>query len=532
MTTAPAAESRRTSTPVRFPIRVYNTLSKTKEPFEPLRPPSVGIYLCGPTVYAESHIGHMVGPVIFDTIKRYLRYCGFDVTWVVNITDVDDKLIAKSRERGIPMSQIAVEMTADYLANLKGLGVNQIDHLPRATDHLPPIIRFIQTLEERGYAYAVDGDVFFDVAKDPGYGQLSNRTADSQQGEGGEAAAKKRSPGDFALWKNARPGEPAWESPWGRGRPGWHIECSAMSHEILGDTFDIHGGGLDLLFPHHENELAQSTCCHSAPMVKYWMHNGLMRAGEKGKVGGKSDRTESSEEAASGKISRSKGAGGLAELIQRHTGERIRFFLLRTHYRSTIVYGEEGLQEAGTSLEGFYRYFDRFEEITGQPFYQLAAAARRIDGGFDPGDDKLLQEMHSIREKFLAAMDDDFNTGGAISVLFDSLRALNRHIDAEGLVTGADPGSPAVESLQKGTETLRELSAVLGIFLQPPPRSTSDDSGTEVLLDQVIRLLIELRREARERKDYATGDAIRDRLGDLGVALLDRKEGTHWERKS
>ena len=262
-------------------IRVYNTLSKSKESFAPLRPPQVGIYLCGPTVYAESHIGHMVGPVIFDTIKRYLRYSGYEVTLVVNITDVDDKLINKSRERGIPISQIATEMTADYLANLKELGVNQIDHLPRATDHMPQIIAFIQTLEEKGHAYCVDGDVFFDVAKDPNYGQLSNRSPEDQQGEGGGAAAKKRSPGDFALWKAAKLGEIAWESPWGMGRPGWHIECSAMSHEILGDTFDMHGGGLDLMFPHHENERAQSSCCHGSPMVKYWMHNGLMRAGRK-----------------------------------------------------------------------------------------------------------------------------------------------------------------------------------------------------------------------------------------------------------
>src|SRR6056297_2417087 len=370
-------------------IRVYNTLSKTKEPFEPLRPPAVGIYLCGPTVYAESHIGHMVGPVIFDTVKRYLRYCGYEVTWVVNITDVDDKLIAKSRERGIPMSQIAVEMTADYLANLKELGVNQIDYLPRSTDHMPQIIRFIQTLEEKGHAYAVDGDVFFDVMKDPNYGQLSNRSVDAQQGEGGGAAAKKRSPGDFALWKAAKGDEVSWDSPWGKGRPGWHIECSAMSHEILGDTFDIHGGGLDLMFPHHENERAQSSCCHGAPMVKYWMHNGLMRAGEKGKVGGKSDRDDAGDSAGDdggGKISRSKGAGGLSDLIRRHTGERVRFFLLRTHYRSTIVYGEDGLQEAGTSLETFYRFFARFERISGTSFYDLPANKTRGEG------DSLLSE--------------------------------------------------------------------------------------------------------------------------------------------
>lgn len=518
-------------------IRVYNTLSKTKEPFAPLRPPHVGMYLCGPTVYAESHIGHMVGPVIFDTIKRFLTYCGYDVTFVVNITDVDDKLIRKSQERGIPMSQIAVEMTADYLANLKELGVNQINHLPRATDHMDEIIAFIGSLEEKGFAYAVDGDVFFDVTKDPGYGQLSNRSVDAQQGEGGGAAAKKRNPGDFALWKSARAGEPSWESPWGSGRPGWHIECSAMSHEILGETFDIHGGGLDLMFPHHENERAQSTCRHDAPMVKYWMHNGLMRAGEKGKIGGKGDRenaaevAESIEAAASGKISRSKGAGGLAELIRTQTGERIRFFLLRTHYRSTIIYNEETLAEAGTSLEAFYRFFDRFAEVAKQSFYELDAPRLRKEGEFDPGRDDLLVEIHAIRAKFLAAMDDDFNSGLAISVLFDSLRTLNRYLDAENLTASSDVASPAVVSLVRATTVIAELSRVLGLFMRPPIAAGGDESATE-LLDGVVRLLIDLRKEARERKDYATGDAIRDRLTALGVSLLDKKEGTSWERNS
>ena len=511
-------------------IRVYNTLTKTKEPFEPLNAPQVGIYLCGPTVYAESHIGHMVGPVIFDTIKRYLTYNGYEVNWVVNITDVDDKLINKSKERGIPISQIATEMTADYLANLKELGVNQINHMPRATDHMPHIIRFIEDLESKGVAYSVDGDVFFDVTKDPHYGQLSNRSVDAQQGEGGEAAAKKRSSGDFALWKSAKDGEIAWDSPWGRGRPGWHIECSAMSHEILGTTFDIHGGGLDLLFPHHENELAQSGCCHSAPMVKYWMHNGLMRAGEKGKVGGKSDREESVEEASAGKISRSKGGGGLATLIRQHTGERIRFFLLRTHYRSTIVYGEDVLLEAGASLESFYRFFDRFEEISGQSFFALPAATRRREGEFEPGESVLLGEISKAREKFLSAMDDDFNTGSAISVLFDSLRLFNRHIDENGLGNHAAADAAGLQDLVKAATVFREWAALLGLFTKPTPRA--DGGGDQDLLDGTVQLLIDLRKEARERKDYATGDAIRDRLSEIGVSLLDKKEGTSWERSS
>ena len=510
-------------------IRIYNTLTKTKEQLEPLRPPQIGMYLCGPTVYAESHIGHMVGPVIFDTIKRFLSYSGYQVTWVVNITDVDDKLIAKSRERQIPMSQIAVEMTADYLANLRELGVTQIDHLPRATDHMPQIIRFIESLESKGFAYEVDGDVFFEVSKDPHYGQLSNRTLEAMQGEGGEAAGKKRAAGDFALWKSARHGEPAWDSPWGKGRPGWHIECSAMSHEILGETFDIHGGGLDLMFPHHENERAQSSCCHDAPMVKYWMHNGLMRAGEKGKVGGKSDRQTSDD--AAGKISRSKGAGGLSDLIRRHTGERIRFFLLRTQYRSTIVYSEEGLDEAGTALATFYRFFERFAEITGEAFYDLPAPRTRDAGSVVPGGDPMLTEAVALRDKFLAAMDDDFNTGLAISTLFDLLRTANRYIDQQGLAAGAAADSAPVQTLKTLGGVIRDLTAVLGLFRKPPLDSGDSQADAE-LTEALMRLLIDLRKEARAKKDFATGDMIRDRLGEAGIALLDKKDGTSWERKS
>ncbi|MDA8697145.1 cysteine--tRNA ligase [Rhodopirellula sp.] len=512
-------------------IRVYNTLSKSKEIFQPIEPPKVGIYLCGPTVYAESHIGHMVGPVIFDTIKRYLRYSGYEVTWVVNITDVDDKLIAKSRERKIPVSQIATEMTADYLANLRELGVNQIDYMPRATDHIQEIISFIRQLEEKGFAYAVEGDVFFDVSKDPNYGQLSNRSVDAQQGEGGEAAAKKRSAGDFALWKQAKSDEIAWPSPWGEGRPGWHIECSAMSHSILGQTFDIHGGGLDLMFPHHENELAQSGCCHNNPMATYWMHNGLMRAGEKGKVGGKSDR-EAGDDSAAGKISRSKGDGGLSSVIRRHTGERIRFFLLRSHYRSTIVYNEEGLLEAGTSLESFYRFFDRFLEITGTDFYDLIAPQHREDTKLEPPSHTLSASVQEALNQFHAAMDDDFNSGSAIGVLFDLLRVLNRHIDQQSLSSSSPREHEDIQALVLAATTLRQLSNVLGLFVKPVMGNGGDNEADSQLLDDVMHLLIDLRKDARANQDYATADTIRNRLTELGLALLDKKEGTTWERTS
>jgi cysteinyl-tRNA synthetase len=507
-----------------MPLRVYNTLTRSKEPFEPVAPGKVGIYLCGPTVYKEAHIGHMVGPVIFDTIKRYLVYCGYEVTWVVNITDIDDKLIAQSRERAIPMSQVATEMTADYMANLRALGVDQITYMPKATENIEEIIALITCLIERGHAYAADGDVFFDVTSYREYGKLSNRTAESQQGEGGEASGKKRSLGDFALWKAAKPGEPAWKSPWGNGRPGWHIECSAMSRRFLGETFDIHGGGLDLIFPHHENEIAQSECCHGKPMVRYWLHNGLMKAStEAGKVGGRGER-DTQEVDVAGKISRSKGAGGLATLIAEHGGERLRYLLLRSHYRSTSVFGAEPLAEAGAALETFDRLFERYECVTGENFREMKAIPRRDQGEFDAGDDALLQESHRRRTAFLEKMDDDFNTAAAGSELFDLVRAINKHLDQHGLDHVARRSGPAVASLRRAMATLRELTAILGLFLRPAPRA----AGGDELIEPLMSLLIELRAEARKKRDFATSDRIRDGLASVGITLEDRKDATVW----
>ena len=507
-----------------MPIRVYNTLSKQKELLETVQPGKVGIYLCGPTVYKESHIGHMVGPVIFDTIKRFLTYSGYEVTWVVNITDVDDKLIAQQHERGLPMSQIAEEMTIDYLNNLRALGVDQIDHMPKATEHMGGIIQFTQSLIDKGFAYASGGDVLFDVMKDPGYGKLSNRRPDEQQGEGGEAASKKRNAGDFAIWKSAKPGEPAWDSPWGKGRPGWHIECSAMSKALLGETFDIHGGGLDLVFPHHENEIAQSECCHDRPMAKYWLHNGLLRKSEaSGKIGGKSDREQP---AASGKMSRSAGAGGLADVIAAQGGERIRFFLLKTHYRSTVLYGEEGLAETAGNLESFYRYFERFQKITKQRYFNLPARARREAGELEPAGDPLLAAVHKLRASFLDKMDDDFNTGGAVADLFDLVRELNKYADQQKVDEVADVKDAKVQTLIKATGVLRELSNILGLFRATPSQRGGASEG---VVPKLMQLLIELRADSRAKKDFATGDKIRSSLTEAGITLEDRKGGaTEW----
>ena len=511
-------------------IRVYNTLTKTKEAFEPLAPPRVGMYLCGPTVYAESHIGHMVGPVIFDTVKRYLTFNGYDVDWVVNITDVDDKLIAKSKERGIPVSQIATEMTGDYLANLRELGVTTINSMPRATDHIPHIIEFIRRLETKGYAYAVDGDVFFDVMKDGDYGALSNRSADAQQGEGGEAAAKKRSAGDFALWKSARDNEIAWDSPWGRGRPGWHIECSAMSHELLGETFDIHGGGLDLMFPHHENELAQSECCHGEPFAKYWLHNGLMQAPGSSKVGGghsrQGDTVDAMEAQEAGKLSGSQGAESVRTAVfAHHSPEAVRFFLLSTHYRSPIDFRLENIADTAKSLDGFYRLFETYERVAGRSFYELPAAlTSEASAPLDGEPNNFLAELSHHRERFREVMDDDFNTGAAIGVLFELRRVLNGFISTNSLEAAADDGQ--IEALTRGMTVLRELSQLLGVFVQP---LATDDAG-DGLTDDLMQLVLELRDDMRATKNWDAADKIRDRLAELKVIVEDRPDGARWSR--
>jgi cysteinyl-tRNA synthetase len=491
-------------------LRVYNTLTREKEPFQTVRPGKVGLYLCGPTVYKPSHLGHMVGPVIFDTVKRYLTYSGCQVTFVVNITDVDDKLIVEAKKQNTTVPELAERVTADYCRNLERLGVTGIDHMPRATAHIGDIIRMIQGLVEKGYAYAAGGDVYFDISRDPDYGKLCHR--DPEQLEAGariEVSERKRNPGDFALWKGAKPGEPRWESPWGPGRPGWHIECSAMSMKLLGETLDIHGGGLDLQFPHHENELAQSESYTDRPFVRYWMHNGLMKIG-----GEKISKTHEEEQ-------RKKATLVVSEVLQKHHPETVRFLLVSTHYRRPIDYSEERLQETQRALDNFYRFFERFPRITGQNFYELSAPARRepfeVEGEF-------LAEVARHRDAFLECMDDDFNTGGAIGVLYELLTTLNRFADARKL-EGGKPDPAAVGQFRRGVTVLRELGQVLGIFREPPQAA---GEGSDRLVGGLIQLLIDLRAEARKAKNFALGDQIRQRVGQLGVTLEDRPGGTGW----
>ena len=512
-------------------IRLYNTLSKTKENFEPVNPGKVGIYLCGPTVYKPSHIGHMVGPVIFDTIKRFLVHSGFDVTFVINITDVDDKLITEAAARKIPMAAVAEEMTADYMRNLDAMGVDTVDHFPKATDNIHNIITFITDLIEKGYAYESGGDVYFDVQKDDGYGKLSHRSLEQMLGEGGSTVDRKRSSCDFALWKTAKPGEPAWDSPWGKGRPGWHIECSVMSCEILGETFDIHGGGLDLVFPHHENEIAQSECRHGKPMAKYWLHNGLMQASnEVGKVGGRNTRDAEAgnlESQESGKISKSKGAGSFRELLKRFEPEVIRFFILSSHYRRPIDFSNERIEQVETSVDGFYRFFKRYHRITGDVFYATSIPGTKADGEFDPGDDPFLKQVHELRAKFFDAMDDDFNTGGGIGFLFDLLRVLNKYIDDRQLDGATDTPEEVVWLLVHGTTVLREMCLVLGIFRQAPNSEIASEKNDEIV-HKLMGLIIDLRANARKSRDFATADHIRNVLTEVGIAIEDRPSGTEW----
>jgi cysteinyl-tRNA synthetase len=509
-------------------IRVYSTLTKTKEPFEPVQPGKVGIYLCGPTVYKPSHIGHMVGPVIFDAIKRYLEYSGFEVTLVINITDVDDKLINEANARGVPMPKIAEEMTADYMRNLEAMGIDSVDHFPRATENMDGIVQFTADLIQRGFAYVSDGDVYFDVGKDPDYGKLSHRTMEAMQGEGGGTAERKRSAADFALWKSAKPGEPAWPSPWGPGRPGWHIECSVMSQRLLGDTFDIHGGGLDLVFPHHENEIAQSESRTGRPMAKYWLHNGLMQASDEvGKVGGRKTRPGEGDKEAQevGKISKSRGAAPFREMLKQFEPETIRFFLLSTHYRRPIDFGEERILEVQTGMDTFYRFFKRYERVCGEDFYQIAVPARRSEGDFQPGEDPLLQTVAEYRNRFLEAMDDDFNTGGAIGVLFEFVRRLNKAVDDEKLEDKKHQTPEKLASLKQGVKTFKELASTVGLFRKPPQATTG---GDDALVGNLLQLLIEVRAEARKTKNFAMSDRIRNRLAELGVILEDHPTGTEW----
>jgi cysteinyl-tRNA synthetase len=498
-------------------LRVYNTLTGEKELFEPVEPGKVGIYLCGPTVYKPAHIGHAVGPVVFDVIKRYLTFKGYKVTWVVNVTDVEDKLIAEAAVRELKVSELARDLEQKYIDALSALGVRLIDHMPRASEHIQDIIAHIERLADRGMAYVVDGDVYFDVGQDEDYGKLTNRRAEEQFAgtRDGLVRAGKKSPGDFTLWKAAKPEEPdevKFDSPWGKGRPGWHIECSAMAMKYLGQTFDIHGGGMDLKFPHHENEIAQAESATGRPFCKYWLHNGLTRFNTK-KISKSDPEFEKFMQSLQ-----------LSNLLAQHQPELIRFLILQSHYRSPIDFSEETLRSARTGLKTFYRLMERLQRATAKDPYDVTLQIESVrDAELETVARKFMDDVMAQRVRSLEVMDDDFNTAGAIGVLFDLAGLLNRFLDDTRLET--EPNEQMRSLAQAAGGTFMSLGRILGLFVERPATvGFDDDTKTARLMD----LLVDVRRMSRSAKQFDIADHIRDALTEMGIVLEDRQDGTQW----
>jgi cysteinyl-tRNA synthetase len=500
-------------------LRVYNTLSKQKELFEPVKPGKVGVYVCGPTVYKPPHIGHMVGPVIFDAIKRYLVFKGFEVTWIVNITDVDDKLIDAAKQQNATVADVADRYTREYHECLTAFGVDTIDRFPKASEHMEEIVAIVQRLIERGFAYAADGNVWFDVTKDEDYGKLSNRRQEDQEaGNRDLQGSGKRNPADFALWKAAKPGEPQWNSPWGPGRPGWHIECSAMSMKYLGDRLDIHGGGMDLMFPHHENELAQSESATGQPFVKYWMHNGLTRFNTK-KISGSDAATEEGR-----KVLASVAA---KKLIADYGADLLRYMLLSTHYRSPIDFREEVIAASRKGMATFTRLIERVDrlgpELLGDKTPTMDQSAGAL---YDTEHGDFARAVLAHKMKFLEMMDDDFNTAGAIASLHELAGAINSFIESHRIEKEKQPD--ALQAAAAATQTFRQLATVLGFFRVKPQQPA--DARQATLVDDLMKVLIAVRKEAREAKNFATADSIRKHLTAIGITLEDRADGTIWRK--
>jgi cysteinyl-tRNA synthetase len=460
-------------------IRVYNTLTRTKETLETLEPGKVRLYVCGPTVYDKAHVGHAMSSVVFDIIRRYLEYRGYQVRHVMNYTDVEDKIIQRALDTGENPSELAQRYLAEYDRHLQDLNVLPPTVKPRASDEIGQIVTMVSRLVEQGYAYVVDGDVYFRVKKDPDYGKLSRRKIeDMRAGARLDVDARKEDPADFALWKSTKPGEPAWDSPWGKGRPGWHIECSAMNLRYLGEQIDIHGGGNDLVFPHHENEIAQSECYTGQPFARYWMHNGMLQlSGEK----------------------MSKSLGNLItidEFLADHSSDAFRMIILNANYRGPLTFTEDVVQQAENALD----------RLRGS----LRAQAASTEGA-QGSNAELHQATEAAITGFEAAMDDDFNTASALAHLFELVRSLHTAVEA-----GA-----GVEAVEQAQATLRRLTGVLGLGLQA-------NDAADGLAAPLIDLLIELRQELRSARQFELADRIRDRLTELGVNLEDGKRGTTW----
>jgi len=464
-------------------LKVYNTLTRKTEEFRTLQPGKVSMYVCGPTVYAKAHIGHAMSALVFDIIRRYLEFREYDVKHVMNFTDVDDKIILKANQQGMDPFALGEMYIHEFEEHLRDFNILPATINPRATREMDQIIIMIQGLIDKGYAYPVEGDVYFRVTKDENYGKLSGRKLDDMQaGSRIEVDSRKEHPMDFALWKSAKPGEPAWPSPWGEGRPGWHIECSAMNLNHLGEQIDIHGGGNDLIFPHHENEIAQSECYTGKGFATYWMHNGMLQlSGEK----------------------MSKSVGNLVtieEFLSRHPADALRMMVLNSGYRNPLSYSEEILVQAEKAIE------------------RLRSALKPAQPGAGGAPQTTLETLQSqllaAENGFVAAMDEDFNSSGALAGLFDLVRVVNQ-TRAEGATD---------TQLEPAQALIRKLTSVLGLSLDKA------DTGSQAA-DEFVDLLIEIRTDLRQNKMWALSDRIRDRLAELGVVLEDSKDGSswHWE---
>lgn len=461
-------------------LKIYNTLTRTKEEFVPIEPGKIRMYVCGPTVYAEAHIGHAMSALVFDIARRYLEYRGYQVRYVMNFTDVDDKIINKANQLGVDPFSLAQQYIDGYKRNLESLNVKPATLNPRATEDMPQIIDMIQKLIAKESAYEINGDVYYSVDSDEDYGKLSGRTLQNMNaGSRIQVDDRKAHPMDFALWKSAKPGEPAWESPWGLGRPGWHIECSAMNMAHLGEQIDIHGGGNDLIFPHHENEIAQTESITGKPFARIWMHNGML--------GLKDEKM-------------SKSVGNMItidQFLSEHPGDVMRLWVLNGSYRSPLTYSESVIEQTTQS----YKHLLSAKKVA------LPGAKGLTEKAFD----EFSKASNVTRESFINAMDDDFNTSLAIAAIFDLVKTINQ--------ARADGATDA--QLEIGQAVFTELTATLGLKLEEVV-----DSGSSA--DAFIDLLVTIRKELRDEKNWSMSDKIRDELKALGVVLEDSKEGTSW----
>ena len=491
-------------------LRIYNTLTGEKELFIPLVPGKAGMYVCGVTVYDFCHIGHARAGVVFDIIYRYLKYAGYDVTYVRNYTDIDDKIINRANQEGTDYRTIADRYIEAFDEDMARLGLAKPTVEPKATDHIGGIIDIIEALIAKGHAYVSEGDVYYAVETFSDYLKLSGRNLeDMQAGARVEVGDKKRHPMDFALWKGSKPGEPWWQSPWGNGRPGWHIECSAMSMEFLGKTFDIHGGGKDLVFPHHENEIAQSEGANGCQFVRYWLHNGFVNINAE-------------------KMSKSLGNFfTIREVLKKYDPETLRFFFLSAHYRSPIDFSDQNLDEARSGLERIYSCLAALDEILKGDSHsaEIAVIENLPQLGLE-----LQGKVDQFMPRFVDAMDDDFNAAQALGVLFEMIRATNRFLAETKEIT---PLSLAL--IAHVRHLFVEAGAVLGLFTTPPAvwlnAIKSTKAGQIDITPEEIECLIVERSNARSARDFKRGDEIRDLLLEKGIQLLDSAQGTTWNMK-